>query len=220
VLHFVSDRTGWWNLYRVDGDQTVALLPMEGIRHAAMALRHVPLYVSDDGRIVAAYSRNGFDHLGVTAADKDMQTLDLPYTAIEQFAPCQRQTRSCSSARRRIWRRRSSSNVADAQHDVLGRSVEHAVDEDYVSIPRSIAFPTENGQSTAYALYYPPWNRDFVGAEGERPPLIVESHGGPTSMTSAQLDSSESSSDQSRIRPGRRQSAAVAAPLAVRIASD
>jgi dipeptidyl aminopeptidase/acylaminoacyl peptidase len=62
-----------------------------------------------------------------------------------------------------------------------------AVDEDYVSIPRSIAFPTENGQSTAYALYYPPSNRDFAGAEGERPPLIVESHGGPTSMTSAQL---------------------------------
>ena len=47
--------------------------------------------------------------------------------------------------------------------------------------------------STAYALYYPPSNRDFVGAEGERPPLIVESHGGPTSMTSAQLNLESSS---------------------------
>src|SRR6185437_1367775 len=57
-----------------------------------------------------------------------------------------------------------------------------------VSRPRSIAFPTDNGSATAYALYYPPTNQDFTGTEGERPPLIVESHGGPTARTSAQLN--------------------------------
>jgi dipeptidyl aminopeptidase/acylaminoacyl peptidase len=189
VLHFVSDRTGWWNLYRVDGDQTGALLAMEAEFGTPQWLFGTCRYTFlDDGRIVAAYSRNGFDHLGVIAADKDMQTLDLPYTAIGSSLHASGDTVVFVGASPHMAAAVIRFNVADAQHDVLGRSVEHAVDEDYVSIPRSIAFPTENGQWTAYALYYPPSNRDFVGAEGERPPLIVESHGGPTSMTSAQLD--------------------------------
>src|SRR5262249_32031121 len=46
---------------------------------------------------------------------------------------------------------------------------------------------TDGGRETAYAIYYPPANEDFAGPAGERPPLIVMSHGGPTSMTLAQL---------------------------------
>jgi dipeptidyl aminopeptidase/acylaminoacyl peptidase len=70
---------------------------------------------------------------------------------------------------------------------VVRRSLEHDVDPRYISRPRSIAFPTENGQATAYAIYYPPTNADFVGPSGELPPLIVESHGGPTAMTPAAM---------------------------------
>jgi dipeptidyl aminopeptidase/acylaminoacyl peptidase len=73
---------------------------------------------------------------------------------------------------------------------VLRRSVEasEAPDTRYVSRPRAIAFPTENGTATAYAIYYPPANPDFEGLPGQLPPLIVESHGGPTAMTPARLD--------------------------------
>ena len=45
-----------------------------------------------------------------------------------------------------------------------------------------VQFPTEGGL-TAFGLYYPPKNKDFEAAEDERPPLIVISHGGPTSQT-------------------------------------
>ena len=57
-----------------------------------------------------------------------------------------------------------------------------------LSRPRPIAFPTANGRATAYALYYPPTNADYTGLPGEKPPLIVVSHGGPTAMTTAQLN--------------------------------
>jgi dipeptidyl aminopeptidase/acylaminoacyl peptidase len=63
--------------------------------------------------------------------------------------------------------------------DALRSSSSVEVDEGYFSIPRQIEFPTEGGV-TAFAHFYPPRNRDLAGAEGERPPLIVMSHGGPT----------------------------------------
>jgi len=40
----------------------------------------------------------------------------------------------------------------------------------------------------AHALYYPPTNPAFRGPDGEKPPLIVRSHGGPTSNASTGLD--------------------------------
>jgi dipeptidyl aminopeptidase/acylaminoacyl peptidase len=60
------------------------------------------------------------------------------------------------------------------------------VDEGYLSIPRAIEFPTENGL-TAHAFFYPPKNRDYEAPPGERPPLIVVSHGGPTGATTTTL---------------------------------
>ena len=50
----------------------------------------------------------------------------------------------------------------------------------------AIEFPTEH-DLTAHAFFYPPNNRDFVAPAGERPPLIVISHGGPTGATTTTL---------------------------------
>jgi dipeptidyl aminopeptidase/acylaminoacyl peptidase len=69
---------------------------------------------------------------------------------------------------------------------VLRRSTSIAFDPGYLSVPSAIEFPTEGGK-TAHAFYYPPRNRDFAAPPGERPPLLVVSHGGPTSGTSARF---------------------------------
>ena len=63
-----------------------------------------------------------------------------------------------------------------------------AIDAASVSSPSPIEFPTEGGL-TAHAYHYPPANAEFVAPDGERPPLIVMSHGGPTSATTAVFDS-------------------------------
>ena len=69
-------------------------------------------------------------------------------------------------------------------YDLLRRSSELEIDAGYLSMPETIEFPTTNGL-TAHAFYYPPTNKDYRAPQGERPPLLVISHGGPTSMTMA-----------------------------------
>jgi dipeptidyl aminopeptidase/acylaminoacyl peptidase len=71
--------------------------------------------------------------------------------------------------------------------DVLRRSSEIKIDPGYISTPQAIEFPTEN-KLTAHAIYYPPANKSFAAPKNENPPLIVKSHGGPTSATGTTLN--------------------------------
>ncbi|HWO47293.1 MAG TPA: prolyl oligopeptidase family serine peptidase, partial [Solirubrobacterales bacterium] len=73
-----------------------------------------------------------------------------------------------------------------AELEVVRSSSEDPVDSAYVSHPRAIEFPTGEGE-VAYGFYYPPANPEFEAPEGELPPLIVESHGGPTSHATPAL---------------------------------
>src|SRR5947207_50170 len=79
-----------------------------------------------------------------------------------------------------------SLNLTTKELEVLRRSREIEVDAGYLANPRAIEFPTEGGL-TAHGYFYPPQNRDYVGPADEKPPLLVMSHGGPTSATSTSL---------------------------------
>ena len=70
---------------------------------------------------------------------------------------------------------------------VIRRASGVSLDPEVVSAPEPIHFPMPNGR-VAHALYYAPRNPGFVAPAGERPPLIVESHGGPTANASTALD--------------------------------
>jgi dipeptidyl aminopeptidase/acylaminoacyl peptidase len=72
------------------------------------------------------------------------------------------------------------------QTRALKSSLEVAIAAEYFSEPEPIEFPTARGL-TSFALFYPPRSKDFTGPSGERPPLIVFSHGGPTSATTSAL---------------------------------
>jgi dipeptidyl aminopeptidase/acylaminoacyl peptidase len=77
--------------------------------------------------------------------------------------------------------------VSSGKREILRRSLEEEIDPGHISEPCAIEFPTEGGL-TAHALYYAPANRNFVGPAGERPPLVVMSHGGPTAHALSYLD--------------------------------
>ena len=77
-------------------------------------------------------------------------------------------------------------DLSSGEHDVLRCSSSAEVDAEYLSKPRTIEFPTEHGR-TAHGFFYPPRNRDYSAPPGERPPLLVVSHGGPTGATSTTL---------------------------------
>jgi dipeptidyl aminopeptidase/acylaminoacyl peptidase len=78
-------------------------------------------------------------------------------------------------------------DLANGKVEVLRRSADLSVPPAYLSVPETIEFPTEGGV-TAHAFYYPPVNPDYEAPAGERPPLIVYVHGGPTGSVSNALD--------------------------------
>ncbi len=187
TLHFVSDRTGWWNLYRVRNGAIQPVAPMEaefGEPHWVFGMSTYTFL--EDGRIACKYSRDGFDHLALLIpGDLSVETVDAPFTSLGQLQ---------SAGEGLVFIGASPKQAASVitmdmtsnETVIVRTSLEHELDARYVSEPRSIVFPTEGGL-TAQALFYPPLNPDFTAPTSELPPLLVVSHGGPTSMTTAAL---------------------------------
>lgn len=69
----------------------------------------------------------------------------------------------------------------DGQSRVIKKSSEEEIDDNNVSEPTTVSFPTEDGQK-AYGYFYPPVNSNYRAPRGEKPPVRVLIHGGPTSM--------------------------------------
>jgi hypothetical protein len=85
-LHFVSDRTGWWNLYREEPDGTqVHLTPMAAEFAVPMWMFGMSAYAFlGDGRIACVYRRDGEHHLAVLyPSSLEMLDLDVPYACFE-----------------------------------------------------------------------------------------------------------------------------------------
>ena len=138
-----------------------------------------------DGRIVCFYSDRGFDRLAVVAPDGRVDPVPCDYTSLGHV----------TATGTTIWALGAGptegSSVLrislDGATEAVRRGQTHEIEPGYISSPEAIEFPTQNGL-TAHALFYRPTNKDFTGPAGERPPLIVISHGGPTSAADASLD--------------------------------
>jgi dipeptidyl aminopeptidase/acylaminoacyl peptidase len=193
-LLFVSDRTGWWNLYRCDagGDGAVrALCPRAaefGRAHWVFGQSSYAFLASE--RLACAYIEAGRGRLGLLdLARGSLALIEAPYADFGSLRVM---------AGRIVCLAGSPSDpttvvVVDPQSgasEVLRRSATIAEDADlrrFTSVPRHLEFPTEDGR-TAFANYYPPQNPDCVAPAGERPPLVVKCHGGPTASASSVLD--------------------------------
>ena len=184
-LHFVSDRSGWWNLYRERGGEQQNL-------HPAPAEFGWPHWVFGgasysflgDGRIACVYSAEGLQHVGLLDPESaELIDLDLPYSAVGYPMIATEGDRIVFIAGGpKTPDQVVSLDFSARSVDVLRESDALAIDPESVSAGIQLEFPTEGGL-TAHALHYAPTNADFVGTDGERPPLIVMSHGGPTSAT-------------------------------------
>jgi dipeptidyl aminopeptidase/acylaminoacyl peptidase len=187
VLHFVSDRTGWWNLYRWTGEKVEALCRMEAEFGRPQWLFGVPTYaLISANRIVCSYTRGGAWHLGIfDTQTRKLTPLETPYTDISSVR-CTAQHALFIGGAPTTPTAVVRLDLATGQHEVLRTSTTLKLDEGYLSTPQALDFPTEHGRK-AHAFYYPPRNHDFGGPARERPPLLVCSHGGPTSATSLRM---------------------------------
>ena len=131
-------------------------------------------------RIACRYQKDGRSYLGLLDTNTlELTPLDLPFTFIYRVKVNDEGVVLLAGSPNEPL----SVVIIDLDTfklEVLSRSSNLLIDPGYVSIPQVIEFPTANGL-TAQAFYYPPTNQDFSGPTNERPPLIVSSHGGPTS---------------------------------------
>jgi dipeptidyl aminopeptidase/acylaminoacyl peptidase len=190
LVHFVSDRTGWWNLYRegTDGTQT-NLTPMAAEFGAPQwEFRYSTYAFLSDGHMACLWRRDGVHHLGMLDPEtSEMIELDLPYSCFDPPYVAADGTRVAFVASSPTEPPQVVTlDFATRAVDVLRRPKGPSIDPADLSVPEPIVFPTEGG--SAYAYHYPPANRSFVGPEGERPPLIVHAHGGPTGESVPELD--------------------------------
>jgi dienelactone hydrolase len=187
-LYFVSDRSGWWNLYRVNANGSVEpMCDMEAEFGMPQWGFGMSTYAFESPeRIVCAYIRNGISHLAlIDTHTKLFEPIDCEYTDIRFVR---------ASAGQAVMRAGSPREAAaivrfDLQErtfEVLRRSSNLEIDTAYLSTPRAVEFPTEGGL-TAHGFFYPPKNRDYRAPDGELPPLLVESHGGPTAAAATAM---------------------------------
>jgi dipeptidyl aminopeptidase/acylaminoacyl peptidase len=187
ILYFVSDRSGWWNIYRAESDAVECLCEMEAEFAVPQWVFGLSTYAFESAdRIVCAFAEKGLWKLGtINTRSKQFERIDTPFTDIEFVQ---------ASPGRTIFRAGSPTepfaiiemDLVTRATKVLQRSANIQIDEGYLSVAEPIEFPTENGL-TAHGFYYAPRNQDFAAAPAEKPLLLVKSHGGPTSATVAVL---------------------------------
>jgi dipeptidyl aminopeptidase/acylaminoacyl peptidase len=180
-LHWISDRSGWWNLYR-EGEP---LYPAEAEFAMPMWVFGQSSYVFlDDGRTACMWSSNAFPHLGV-----------LDGGSMEELRPDRlpalRAARIRTDGRRLVYVGASPALgpavvVLDGDDESVVARAGEDPDPRYVSEPRPVEFDSHG--RPAHALHYPARNDDFEAPAGELPPLLVMSHGGPTGQTEPALN--------------------------------
>ncbi|MGD2147843.1 MAG: S9 family peptidase [Anaerolineae bacterium] len=188
VLTFVSDRTGWWNLYIHRDGQIEPLVEMEAEFGRPQWVFGLSTYGFVSGqRLVCAYCRNGLWHLA--SVDTETRQINRIVTRFTELTDVQ------AHGDHVVFRGGSPTealslvqlNLKTGRTEVLRRSTEVQIDTGYLSAPETVDFPTGDGL-TAHAFFYPPTNRDYVAVPGERPPLLVVSHGGPTGEATSTLN--------------------------------
>jgi dipeptidyl aminopeptidase/acylaminoacyl peptidase len=191
VLHFVSDPTGWWNLYRMEGDEIVALAPMQAEFGKPQWMLEATTYAFlSEGRIASIYTLRGIDYLGIVSPGEGLtHTFDLPFNAIEHITCAAGNRVALIAGGAELGEALVLLDTNSGEFERIPRGNDAPVDPGYISPAQPIEFPT-TGDLTAHAFYYAPKNRDYVAPLDELPPLVVFSHGGPTSATSPALNMS------------------------------
>ncbi|KAK1554086.1 hypothetical protein Q3G72_007691 [Acer saccharum] len=201
-LFFVTDRgSGFWNLHKwVESNNEVLAV------YSLNAEFSRPLWVfgmnsyeiiqshEEKNLIACSYRQNGRSYLGILDdVEGSLSLLDIPFTDIDNI----------TSGNDCLYVEGASavepSSVAKVTLDghklkavdfkiVWSSSPDTLKYKSYFSLPEFIEFQTYVPGQKAYAYYYPPSNPIYQASQEEKPPLLLKSHGGPTSETRGMLN--------------------------------
>ncbi|HEV2111894.1 MAG TPA: prolyl oligopeptidase family serine peptidase [Gammaproteobacteria bacterium] len=185
VLHYVSDQSGYWNIYRYAEGSTRLLVRDAADYGYAQWNFGMSSYGFLSAREIAAVRIAG-GRAKVVRVDTVSGACDLIMTGCSYIEHL---------------------DAAEGRYALVGGGPDTAVtvllgegqtarplrepgfclDAAFRSEAEALDFPTSGGER-ARGWYYPPRHRDMEVPVGERPPLIVRCHGGPTAMNGDALD--------------------------------
>jgi dipeptidyl aminopeptidase/acylaminoacyl peptidase len=190
TLYVVSDRSGWWNLYRLlaAGGEPEPLCPRaEEFAQPLWMLGQQTYLPLEDGRLVV---QHGTDTVALGLLDPatgKLTDLALPYTLFGGTMSVTGGTVLTTAASPVEAASVIAVDLASGTASLLRESLADPPDPAYLPAPRSITVPGP-GERDVHAHVYPPTSPDAVAPAGELPPYVVFVHGGPTSHSPAILD--------------------------------
>ncbi|MBT5626926.1 MAG: prolyl oligopeptidase family serine peptidase [Chloroflexi bacterium] len=187
TLVFITDESGWWNLTKWSAGKITPLLAEEKDHGGpAWAFGFSTYSFLEDGAVLLKGTKNGKGAFRmVTLHAREVAETVVPHTSIAEVNVIGEQV---------VYIGASPTSAAEIVVAALGNgatttlksSSDIELDDAYLSVPEAITFPsTDDGE--AHAFYYAPTNPEFESSGDEKPPLLVISHGGPTSATSSAL---------------------------------
>ena len=187
-LFFISDQSGWWNLYRVKDERIAPLCDLQAEFGLPQWVFGLSTYgISSPDQLICTYTQAGRNHLSSLDTINGVLTdISTPY--VEYSSLCVKNGNiffvggSTDRPAELV-----SLKLGSGTQRVLRQTGTNLVDKGFISTPQEIEFASQNNLS-AYGNFYPPVNLNHSAPTGEKPPLIVMLHGGPTSAASLALN--------------------------------
>ena len=216
ALYFVSDRTGWWNLYRWLGKDVEAICPMAAeFGKPQWTFSMVTYAFVSSTRVAATYTQNGRWKLAmIDVYTKQFTPIELDVQPMESIKASlategtEKNTRAAEGTEKNtraaegtdIYFLGGSATQPPAimrlrgrQLDVLRSSTSELIPREWISVPEAVTFTVKDRE--VHAFYYAPTNPEIKShaqqinsSLDEKPPLLVITHGGPTGATTDVLD--------------------------------
>ncbi|KAA3641075.1 MAG: S9 family peptidase [Armatimonadetes bacterium] len=191
-LFVVSDRTNWWNIYAVsDVDALTPVYPVDAEVAPPQWIFGRPSYTfGADGALFSTWNEGTTTNVLRVDASKNSRVFDIPRAGLSSLRGLGNGFAAIATSVDREPEVVSYSFTDDsAAETVVKASRNLGLDSAMISQAEAISYPSAGGR-TSHAFYYPPTNSDVAGPDDEKPPLLVMSHGGPTSAVSGSFNPS------------------------------
>jgi dipeptidyl aminopeptidase/acylaminoacyl peptidase len=191
TLTAISDRTGWWNLYRLRTEPAAQLEPLCGLHEdfgGPLWQLGSRWYAPMHDRGLLTVRTLGTDRLAVLGpAGGELSDIDLGPLSTIRLADVYGDRVLVLAAGAQVATGLRIVDLTSGAVDDVRLSVDALPDAGYLPEARPMTFPGSGGQEV-HTLVYPPANRDYVAPDGERAPYIAFVHGGPTAHVSPSVD--------------------------------
>lgn len=185
ILTYVSDKSGWWNLYqRHPEKQPQSLCPLAA--EFGLPLWGLGIstwrFTGNGEEIICTYVQEGIGKMALLdPLTQKLTPIKLSGTDFSQIATGKGFAvfmEGSVDAPRRVVKLDLKSLIPSP----LDPPPKIPVEKEFLSKAEPISFPTANGKR-AFGIFYPPTNPTVKAPQGSLPPLLVMSHGGPTAAT-------------------------------------